>query len=84
LRDSGGLITSEGLAPCFSGADLAAHDIFKPRKREMTRQIKIVISNFGFMGPPKYKKLLPHLMARMGVILLKFKKNLNSWDFERG
>jgi hypothetical protein len=54
LRDSGGLVTSAGLVPCFSGAGLAAHTIPKPKKREMTRQIRTDILNFDFMVPPKY------------------------------
>jgi hypothetical protein len=50
---SEGLVISAGLAPPFSEAGFAAHNIPKPKRRatEMMRKIRIDLLNFDFIVP---------------------------------
>jgi hypothetical protein len=52
------LAPSAGLAPSLSGAGVAAQTIPEPRKRTARmRKVGIDLFNFGFIFPPKIKKL---------------------------
>jgi hypothetical protein len=47
------------LAPSFSGVGFAAHNIPKPKEREMMRKTRIDLLKFDFILPQNYIKMIP-------------------------